>query len=368
MKNFDAYETLLIEFEKLENGKETLPTFLEISGFPHFENVISNILAFYFDSNESHGHDAMLLFSLLQAAGIKNLEDNSEKLKTIEVNREWKTLNDNYIDIVIETDDFIVAIENKIYASLYNPLNDYKNSIKAEAAKKNKEPIYILLTLLNKTYSEKELKGFNHITYKNLFEECDRNLSLDYKKENKYQVYFQDLKQTIINMSRINLNDDFIKFIKDNHKIINQFQKDVFRKFEKFAKNELSKMKTFLQPDIVSEFHFKIETKKDRLEAVSFYRFKHELLPNNSKINLEIKVRIRPDQWRIEIWDDGTDKSKRLKPFLDKLNISYKTKSGLEEDTGPARYFFLYKNYDFETDPIEIYGNLQDLIHKILNK
>ena len=29
-------------------------TFMEVSGYPHYENVCSNILSFYFNPNEEH--------------------------------------------------------------------------------------------------------------------------------------------------------------------------------------------------------------------------------------------------------------------------------------------------------------------------
>ncbi len=69
-----------IDFEKLSVAlkkatdieiKTRVKTFFDVSGFPHYENVISNILAFFFDVNEEHGLKDLWLKSLFECYNIK---------------------------------------------------------------------------------------------------------------------------------------------------------------------------------------------------------------------------------------------------------------------------------------------------------
>ena len=85
------FEKLIQEFSKLPKAKTKMPTYLEISGQPHFENVCSNILAFYFNTNECHGLKDLVLRSFLESLDEKiEFEDNFE---TFYFNRSATTSN-----------------------------------------------------------------------------------------------------------------------------------------------------------------------------------------------------------------------------------------------------------------------------------
>ena len=50
----DLLTKLLIDFKSIPQYKRT-KTFMEISGYPHYENVCSNILSFYLNPANEHG-------------------------------------------------------------------------------------------------------------------------------------------------------------------------------------------------------------------------------------------------------------------------------------------------------------------------
>ena len=91
------------------------PTFMEIAGYPHFENVCSNILAFYLQPMNEHGFGTLFLdvLSTLINEGI------AIDGQGVDVRREEITGNRKRLDLVIESDNYIIGIENKIYAGLY---------------------------------------------------------------------------------------------------------------------------------------------------------------------------------------------------------------------------------------------------------
>ena len=119
-------QSLLNELSKFNLTAKIKPqTFMQVSGYPHFENVCSNILAFLFSSDESHGFSDLFIKSLLEAANtsIPMPQEN------ILVEREVLTKTNKRIDLVLSNDSIVVGIENKIFSSVYNDLEDYKNTI-----------------------------------------------------------------------------------------------------------------------------------------------------------------------------------------------------------------------------------------------
>lgn len=107
------------------------PTILSISGYPHYENVASNILAFFLDPEEAHHLGTTVLESLLRV-----VDENPDisKSESIEVRREDQTSEGKRIDIVVSTSDHVIGIENKIRHDLNNPLPVYLERLKTEAA------------------------------------------------------------------------------------------------------------------------------------------------------------------------------------------------------------------------------------------
>jgi hypothetical protein len=64
MTSFAKWVSMLQEFKAIPNaGKPRYrpPTFLEITQFPHYENVSTNILRFFLDPSEPHGLGTSLL-------------------------------------------------------------------------------------------------------------------------------------------------------------------------------------------------------------------------------------------------------------------------------------------------------------------
>jgi hypothetical protein len=85
---------------------------MEIVGYPHYENVCSNFLAFFFDPEGPHGLGSLFLDTLVGAIGIEGVEEGLGG--NVSVEREVFTGAGNRIDILIKSDSHAVLIENKI--------------------------------------------------------------------------------------------------------------------------------------------------------------------------------------------------------------------------------------------------------------
>lgn len=184
-------------------------TFMQITRYPQLENVCSNILAFYFNTDETHGFGSLFIRSLLACIGGDTVCHTTES-----VERERETDKGNYIDLFIKTDKHIIAIENKIYSGVNNPLEDYA----ADTNRVNtsgKETIFILLTL-------REVKAadtpFINVTYAKLFQTIRKNLGMYLADAStKWTVYLNDFMKTIEDLQGgTALDREFIAFYNEN--------------------------------------------------------------------------------------------------------------------------------------------------------
>ena len=215
-------------------------TFLEISGYPNYEVVCSNILAFYLNPNEEHGLKDIVLMSLIETVQ-ENSSINLEKINisNLEVFREYYTLKGNRIDLVLKNQEIVIGIENKINAFVNNDLTDYANTLN----KLNNKAIKILLTV-NDERKAIENSDFINITYRELFKRL-KNKLLNYKiKNNKWYIYLIDFINNIEGYevdSKMNneIRNWFLNHQKDVDEfmtILNKVKEDIRGKSEEYAR------------------------------------------------------------------------------------------------------------------------------------
>jgi hypothetical protein len=217
------FEDLLSKFDKLP---KTLPhpTYLEICQYPgsRQEEICSRILSFYFAPQKEHGCRDLFLSSLLELLTNDIVQYKYDQIVVKnEENAEGKRL-----DILIYSPDFAIGIENKISASVYNPLEVYKYRIEQY----NKYAFKVVLTA--RTISARELKiitenDFVVITYNQLFDIIKRKVGSYISQCNqKYLTFLFDFIQTIENMNEGNiLNDQISSYFYDNSQRIEELIK-----------------------------------------------------------------------------------------------------------------------------------------------
>ena len=108
-------------------------TFLGIAKQPHYENVLSNIYAFYFDVNEVHQFKDLFIKSLLELINRSILVKEKTVFETFsefDVFTEYGIKDQKRIDILLQNNEQAIIIENKVYHHLNNDLNEYYNEIK----------------------------------------------------------------------------------------------------------------------------------------------------------------------------------------------------------------------------------------------
>lgn len=222
----DKFLAILEDFKKLPK-KDIAPTFMEICKYPYnrFEEICSRILQFYFTPDAEHEFGNMWLASLLDLIkGDQTFCETDEVKVVTEENADGKR-----IDLTIISDRFVIGIENKISADLYNPLDVYRQHIQ----KTYKDKIQLLLVLSIKpitdgsTRNKLQTNDFKAYTYRELFNAVHNNLGSYITDCNqKYLTYMLDFMKTIDNIddsSSDRENDFFFKHQEEIEKLIERF-------------------------------------------------------------------------------------------------------------------------------------------------
>jgi hypothetical protein len=208
-----AAASLLDEFKKVPGRISRPQTFMEIGGYPHYENVCSNFLAFFFDPEGPHGLSSLFLDALAGAVGVEEGLGG-----TVSVEREVFTESGNRIDILIKSDSHAVLIEKKIFTAVANPFEDYTaylRSLKNESgdAYSDENKIKILLTLYPS--GEGSEWGFVNVTHADFAGAVRSTLGRHVSRaDTRYLTLMLDFLNTLENLGEVTrMNQEFINLL-----------------------------------------------------------------------------------------------------------------------------------------------------------
>ncbi|WEK35562.1 MAG: PD-(D/E)XK nuclease family protein [Candidatus Pseudobacter hemicellulosilyticus] len=186
-------------------------TFLDISGFPHYELVISNWYAYFLKDDEDHGMGGLLIVSLLEL--INEKIPTGFSVQQYQVYTEVSTINQKRIDILINgagmDEGKYIIIENKVYHWLHNDLQEYWDHCPAKPSMK----VGIVLSLTPASIAPALSGKFINILHIDLIERlwskassistsrylfdfanAIKNLYKDFQMNDEIQFYFNNLE------------------------------------------------------------------------------------------------------------------------------------------------------------------------------
>jgi hypothetical protein len=177
----------------------------------HYENPISDLLAFFLNPSEEHKLGKLFLESLFECIKIN-------KHPILEIanvpSRENVTDKGNRIDILIEGIDWIIVIENKIFHRANNPFDDYENFVKGKY--QGHEYYFILLSVKREIWPE----NWFHIQYGKFIEVVKKNLGF-FSLQAKNNKWIVILREFILNLEEqiggYTMNKKEINFIENNY-------------------------------------------------------------------------------------------------------------------------------------------------------
>ncbi|SDY94393.1 PD-(D/E)XK nuclease family protein [Hymenobacter psychrophilus] len=223
IQDLSSLRELFTRFRALHVKERKGATFLEIARFPHRETVWSNILAFYLDPNREHGLHDLLLRSVLEAIGLDSPSLLSS-LHMVQVQTEIQTAKGNRLDLLVVGERFILGIENKVLASLYNDLADYGATLDKQAG----GHVHVYKVVLSR-YPVVPDHQFVNMTYAQLVQMVRKNLGqyTDYA-DAKYLLFLLDFLKTIEkhhNRPALMENPDVLQLLQDNAAVVEELVK-----------------------------------------------------------------------------------------------------------------------------------------------
>lgn len=222
-----------LHFRKIKREK----TVFSIGGRGHYENPISDVLAFFIDPREEHKFEMLLLSSFIR---LLNIEQKNLDLSSVElIEREAVTSKGNRIDLVIVGEEWVLVIENKIYHDLLNPLKDYEFYITSKYP--NKTPYYAILSInpINGVQSP-----WKNILYQDLISEVKKHAGpyMFHSTNAKWSFFLQDFLLNIEEMiGDYKVDQEMIDFVQTNYsKILNLIE--VKDRYIESVKKEFAKI------------------------------------------------------------------------------------------------------------------------------
>lgn len=196
----------MIIFEELikESGalkpKSRERTFFDIVNRGHKENSISDALAYFLDPRQDHPFGSMFLRTLLRMLEIPDQNGNL----THRPEREVQTLIGNKIDLVLESSDWLIVIENKIHHGVANPFADYESY--GSERSRGKQTYFALLSIR----SENPPINWKPLLWRDYADELRRTyfLTESTTASQKWETYFLDFIENIYNQCGDNTMDE----------------------------------------------------------------------------------------------------------------------------------------------------------------
>jgi hypothetical protein len=228
------WDKLLWDLKKIPDSPKTR-TFMQISGYPHYENVCSNILEFFFDPENEHGLGNLFINALLAACRC----DSYGVIDKVNVEREVLCSNNKRLDIVLETEEYVIGIENKIWHHAeFNPFETYKCLIDERAGNK-KKAIYIILSLKKEANVGIE-HDFKNVLYGDFWDQIKSRLGFHtVNAHSKYLIYLKDFMQTIEELQGSDMqNQEIMDFFKENYIAVEQVI-ERYNNYKKYLNNKI---------------------------------------------------------------------------------------------------------------------------------
>ena len=192
-----------------------------IGGRGHYENPISDLLAFFLDIREVHGFGDLVLKSINEAAKLPTKDTDI----IAPPQREVRTNDEKRIDILVEGEDYVTIIENKIrHHCAANPFDSYRAFLNEYY--KGKKQNLVLLSV------RKEIPplGWSSLTYKELLLSIKKNIG-EYVVKIQYSKWLILFREFLINIEQEcetdPMTNDRFEFVYKNYQALRELQKIV---------------------------------------------------------------------------------------------------------------------------------------------
>lgn len=224
LNNLKNIKNLLEKVSKLDKGKDVEKNIFSIGAKGYYENPTSDILAFFCNPDEEHHLGSLVLEALFNCLPKEKYSSCNFSL-LYPPKREVFTKTQKKIDLLLEGEDWVIILENKIYHSSNNPFQEYRTFIESNINLKDKQHIYVILSPHGKDSSDGIWQG---IKYYNLINEIHKKLATFPTEQpfNKWIILLQEFTLYLERlMSKPSLPEETINFVLNNLQQIKETEK-----------------------------------------------------------------------------------------------------------------------------------------------
>ncbi|MBR3797907.1 MAG: PD-(D/E)XK nuclease family protein [Bacteroidales bacterium] len=240
-----------LKLDDIPKGYKWQRSLMDITGIKHHENMWSDIYKFFFNEKEGHNMKDLFIRSLEQ---ILEIEPNF--LCDFKVEREYGAEKQKRIDILLKDEENhrAIIIENKIYHTLNNDLDNYYKSICREGY----DDVKVVVLGLTK-YKLKE--GYKSIAHIGLLDKVFGNIHKYLPTANSNYVYLlQEFYKNIKNHTNMIDKNETDFFFENREKVARVH--DVYREIKEYITNIMTLKKDSILKEYIE--NQKLELKKEK--------------------------------------------------------------------------------------------------------
>jgi PD-(D/E)XK nuclease superfamily protein len=338
---------------------------MEIARYPHYENVCSNILRFFLDPAEKHGLGTLFLDVLARVSnfGVEKGAFGGE----ITVEREVVTDKRNRIDLLIESDGAFILIENKIFAAVDNPFDDYDEYLKklVRAPHPKKQLLKLLLTLKPEAGGEKQ--EFRNVTYGDFVRGIRDHLGHYVAHANsRYVTFLLDFLNTVDNLLTGGemTNNTFVELVSERQAVVKKFLAEI-RKLRAELRQKVTELGQHIE---LTKYNNIVQYPWRQREWESLEDTLMHDVTRSDGLTIAIDTVVTPDGWKVQIFsrqsenpDISADLANSIKAKVEKLL----KKAAFDIKVGELKRFELINSFPYEAKYVVIAETLNRLIARL---
>jgi len=249
------FQQLLVEFNQRESVDVAEATIFSIGSKGYYENPTTDILAFFCDSNGQHQLGDTALKALLNCLPKEFRALDSSLIITPE--REVKTQAGKRIDLLLESTDWVMVIENKIYHQQNNPFDNYERFIQEAQNKIRFDGKQVIFVVLSPT-GEALPSGWYGISYPSLISALKTQLAEQFLCQpiNKWTLLLREFILHLESlMSQPSVNQQTLDFVLDNLSTIKEIQETKQQAINQYHQHLQTAIQNELGKDVVIRLH-----------------------------------------------------------------------------------------------------------------
>lgn len=193
-------KTLLKGMRDLQ-GEPRERNLFDIGARGHFENPTSDLLAFFLYPNAEHGFGNAVLLALLECLPDQQQPGLEERYLIRSPAREWVTSQQQRIDLVLESERWVLAVEHKIYHDLSNDFVHYSKDLYLRLpGQDNRRVLCVVLSPEGLVPHSTGWVGIKYADFLARLRIAERSL-YEQHSENKWLLFFREFIMHLENLT-----------------------------------------------------------------------------------------------------------------------------------------------------------------------